>query len=181
MPESILARLSHSLSPQPVLNKVEGSSLFSPIQSQVDGLVAGFVEQATDVKSLAALTAGGLAYRVGRIGILGFANGHLGRALSVGAGLAAEVSAFEATHRSLHSVHPDNPNLWRWSGPLCLKTCLLASLVTFGTLKGLGNLTQGQNLMIQHGAQDLAMVLGHQLVHRAGIGTNTEGNMAEQL
>src|SRR4030095_7463215 len=76
----------------------------SPLQSQVDGLVGGFVETATDWRTLAAMTAGGFAYRAGRIGILGLESGPSLRAASVGLGLVAEVSTFEVTHRSLDSL-----------------------------------------------------------------------------
>src|SRR5262245_25972056 len=109
-------------------------------QAQVDGMVEGFVHQATDLKSLAALTAGGLAYRAGRVGTMGFRLGAYGhtplRVVSIATGLAAEVSAFEMTHRTLVGarfprpqflpngtggetppLHPENPNLWKWSGP----------------------------------------------------------------
>src|SRR4030095_8323068 len=170
MPDSILARLSPSLGlPSPLL---------SPLQSQVDGLVEGFIQQATDLKSLAALSAGGLAYRAGGIGILGWAKGALGQALSVGAGLAAEVSTFAMTQKTLNSV---GTTLWKWCGPNGLKQGILSSLVTFSTLKGFGKIAQGQNLIVQHGLQDLALVLGHQLLHGVGRGPKPEGTLAEQL
>src|SRR5262245_31476747 len=91
-------------------------SSVSPLQSQVDGLVGGFVHQATDWRTLMAMTAGGMAYRVGRIGAMGLAPVPGIRAVSVGLGLGAEVSAFELTHRGLNSLHSENSNLWRWSG-----------------------------------------------------------------
>src|SRR4029453_13383903 len=98
MSGSVLSRIPHSLSPQ--------SSSLSPIQTQVDGLVGDFVEQATDWRSLAAVVAGGMAYRVGRVGSTAFRVGApLGaplsvwaqqaaplRFLSIGIGLTAEVS-----------------------------------------------------------------------------------------
>src|SRR4029434_375973 len=54
----------------------------SPVQAQVDGLVGSFTEQATDWRALAAMSAGGFAYRAGRVGILGMgsAPGQIGRA-----------------------------------------------------------------------------------------------------
>src|SRR5262245_57705322 len=73
-------------------------------QSQVENLVGDFIRQATDWKSLAAMTAGGMAYRAGRIGVMGLGDGNVVRALSVGLGLTAEVSAFEISHRALQSV-----------------------------------------------------------------------------
>src|SRR4030095_2623768 len=73
----------------------------SESQGQVDACVEGFVRQATDGHALAAVAAGGMAYRVGRIGIMGLGSGHALRFASVGLGLAAEVSAFEVTNRGL--------------------------------------------------------------------------------
>ncbi|MFO1519381.1 MAG: DEAD/DEAH box helicase family protein [bacterium] len=174
-------------------------------QSQVDGMVEGFLQQATDFKSLAAMMVGGLAYRAGRIGTLSvgaqdFARIPMGALLqkvfSIGIGLAAEVSAFEFTNRFLSSVQSSRSkvssqpatlglgpetNLWSWSGPGGLKEGLLQSFITFSTLKFAGWITPGQNLILQHGIQDLAMVAGHQFVYRVGIGNKPEGSFAEQL
>src|SRR5262245_23976064 len=106
--QSILARAS--LSP----------SSLTPIQSQVDGLVGGFAAQATDWRSLASMALGGMAYRAGRLGVMGLGSGNALRAASIGIGLTAEVSAFEISHRSLSSIgasgYGENPNLWRWAG-----------------------------------------------------------------
>src|SRR5262245_55018382 len=52
MPGSVLSRLPSS----------EHSSL-SPLQTQVDRMVEGFIDQATEGRSLAAMVAGGMAYR----------------------------------------------------------------------------------------------------------------------
>src|SRR5262245_50802243 len=155
----------------------------SPLQNQVDQLVGGFIQQATDWRSLAAMTAGGMAYRMGRIGVMGLGGGNLMRAVSVGAGLTAEVSAFEMAHRGLTSlsVPPDQQNLWRWSGPGGLRQGLAQSFITFGALKGTGRLAQGQNLIAQHLFQDTAMVLGHQASGAFGLGPRPTGSMAEQF
>src|SRR4029450_4553605 len=76
----------------------------TPLQSQVDGLVGSFTQQATDWRSLAAMTAGRTACRAGRIGVMGLGNGSVLRAASVGLGLTAEVSTFEFAHRGLSSL-----------------------------------------------------------------------------
>src|SRR4029453_13506098 len=94
-------------------------SSITPLQTQVDGLVGGFVAQATDLRTLAAITTGGMAYRMGRVGLMGLGSGNAVRALSVVGGLSAEVSAFEITNRGLLSMtgqpHGAAPtNLWRW-------------------------------------------------------------------
>src|SRR4029434_3744201 len=95
--------LNRSVSPYP-LGGGSFAPVFSPLQSQVDSLVGGFAETATDWRSLASMMAGGMAYRAGRIGVMGLGNGSLLRAPSVGLGLTAEVSTFELSHRALSSV-----------------------------------------------------------------------------
>src|SRR4029434_5220866 len=87
-----------------------GSMELSPLQSQVDGLTGAFVQQALDWRALAAITAGGLAYRAGRLGAMDFGSGNFARTLSIGAGLTAELSALEWTHGRLQS---NPPRLWR--------------------------------------------------------------------
>ena len=93
-------------------NPLSASSFSSTaLQSQVDSLIGGFVQGATDWKFLSAMTAGGLAYRAGRIGVMGLGGGNAVRAASIGLGLSAEVSAFEVTNRGLST-------LFRRGGPL---------------------------------------------------------------
>src|SRR4029434_4510085 len=94
MPGSLLFRASLSHSDQAL----------SLVQNQVDRLVGEVVDHATDWKSLAALTVGGVSYRLGRIGAMSSMRTMPLRALSIGVGLAAEVSAFEITNRGLTSV-----------------------------------------------------------------------------
>jgi len=167
-----------------------GSSEFSPstlsaTQSQVDQLVTDFSKHASDWKTFAALTAGGLAYRAGRFGVMGTSSSVVRGPLSVVVGLGSEVSAFEFTNRTLHSFTPNSqlrtPNPWSFSGPGGLKEGWISSFVAFGALKGLGKLGEGQNLILQHGAQDAGMVLSHQLVYAAGLGPRPEGTLAERF
>ena len=149
--------------------------------------MGAFVHQASDWKSLAAMMAGGMAYRAGRMGMAGLGSGNLIRTASVGLGLTAEVSAFELTHRGLTSKFEirnsksEVSNLWRWSGNGGLRQGLLASLITFGTLKGAGRLGTGQNLLVQHLFQDSAMVLGHQGSAALGWAPRPKGSLAEQF
>src|SRR4030095_8810090 len=152
----------------------------TPLQSQVDGLVGSFTQQATDWRSLASMMAGGMAYRAGRIGVMGLGNGSALRMASVGLGLTAEVSTFELAHRSLESLnasHTGNSNLWRWEGSGGIRQGLLQSFVTFGALKGAGHLAQGENLIAQHLLQDTAMVFGHQASGALGIAPRPAGSL----
>src|SRR4029450_8783086 len=158
--------------------------LSTPLQSQVDGLVGGFAAQATDWRSLASMMAGGTAYRLGRVGILGLGSGNALRVASVGVGLGAEVLTFEGSHRALTALSGEdhhNPNLFRWNGHGGIAQGLLHSFVTFGTLKGFGRLGQGQNVVAQHLLQDTGMVLGHQFTGAIGIAPRPTGTLAEQF
>jgi len=94
---SLLASLSHFPFNHSPLNQ---------IQMQVDGLVTHFVHEAANAMTLVSLVAGGMAYRMGRIGVLGMGpGGSLVRGpLSLVVGLGSEVTAFEFTNRLLHSV-----------------------------------------------------------------------------
>src|SRR5262245_33029771 len=83
---------------------ISATTPLSSLQSQVDHLVGGFVEQATDLRTLAAISAGGLAFRAGRVGLMGLGTGNAVQALSYVGGLGAEVSAFELTSRGIASL-----------------------------------------------------------------------------
>src|SRR4030095_11459694 len=142
----------------------------TPLQSQVDSLAGDFTRQATEWRSLASMMAGGMAYRAGRIGVMGLGNGAALQVSSVALGLTAEVSTFEFTQRALSSVSvgshgpaPLHANLWSWNGSDGIRQGLLQSFLTFGALHAAGRLAMGENIFAQHLLQDSAMVLGHQV------------------
>ena len=102
MPDTILSRLSQNhFSSQPVT---------TPLQTQVDGLVSGFVREAANPRTLASIAAGSMAYRLTRLGVMGLGVqstgyfGTLARPLSIGLGLGAEVVAFEGSGRTRNFV-----------------------------------------------------------------------------
>jgi len=167
------------------------SSPLSPLQSQVDGLVSHFVEEAAKPRTLAAITAGSLAYRFVRAGVMGLGQAHVAgsllRPLSVGVGLTGEVTAFELTNRTLATLtvraglKPAPTNLWNWSGPGGWREGMASSFITFGMLKGAGHLSRESNLILQHSFSSTAMVAGHQTASLLGIMPRPEGSLAEQL
>jgi signal transduction histidine kinase len=173
-----------------LLSSTSGNSLLflnassdplTPVQSQVDGFVGSFTQQASDWRSLAAMMVGGVTYRFGRVGAMAAGTGRLA---SLGIGLGAEVTAFEMTNRSLSSLTGDphfHPNLWKWEGQGGIRQGLLSSVVTFGTLKGAGRLAQAENVVVQHLLQDMGMVLGHQVSASFGITERPHGTLAEQF
>jgi transcriptional regulator with XRE-family HTH domain len=189
-PNSILGRSS--------LNDLAAST---PLQSQVDGLVSHFVDEAANPTTLAAMVAGGMAYRLGRTAVLSSQFSVLSeraifsslvRGGSIGFGLASEVTAFELTSRTLLTFRTNNqdqssvtdhpsPNLWNWSGHGGWREGLLHSFLTFGILKGAGHLAREENILLQHVVQDGAMVAGHQMAQGFGIAPRPEGSLAEQL
>lgn len=157
-------------------------------QAQIDGMVSHFVQEATDLRTLASMGTGSLFYRFGRIGTMALAArapqaASLLQIASYGVGLFSEVAAFEGTQRSLASLSGDstNANLWRWSGRGGWQEGLGSSLITFGLLKGSGALAREQNVFAQHLFSDLAMVGGHQAAAAFGFLPRPEGSFAEQL
>jgi hypothetical protein len=197
MSESILSRRNFfsSLS-SPDLPKGESPS---SAQLLVDGLVTRFVDEAADIKTLASLTAGGLAYRYGKAAVLssqfsvvssGMVLPSLMRGGSVAFGLATEVTAFEFTNRSLDTIlratgrsplQDPSPNVWSWSGTGGWKQSLINDGLTFGILKGAGYLSRESNVVFQHAFSSTAMVAGHQASAFLGIAPKAEGSLAEQL
>jgi carbonic anhydrase len=172
----------------------------SPIQSMVDEGVTRFVSEAADPKTLAALTAGGLAYRYGKIGLMSLGARGIPsltfRAAAVLTGLGSEVTAFEFTNRLLSTIGArfqrpsfaggettpiqEKPNFWSWSGPGGWKQSLIQDVLTFGLLKGAGFLARDENLFFQHAFQSTSMVAGQQTSTLFG-GPRPEGSWAEQF
>ncbi|MFO1518960.1 MAG: HEAT repeat domain-containing protein [bacterium] len=172
----------------------QSSPEFTSAQKQVDGMISRFVQEATDWKSLASMMAGGVAFRLGKIGLIAGAERGLGsaasrlfplvQAASAVGGLAVEVTVFEGSRRGLVSFTEEskgNPNLFSWHGKGGIKDAWLSSFVNFGTLKGFGKLAEGQNLLAQHALQDLGMVTGRHVAHGVGFGEKPEGTLADQF
>ncbi|MFO1518355.1 MAG: cytochrome P450 [bacterium] len=152
----------------------------STAQAHVDCYVSSFVEQASDFTSVAAMTLGGLACRLGRLGTLSLVEGlparSLVRLISHGVGLASEVTAFETSQRGLRHLTGDASHLQQgfWDG-------WRSSFVNFGILKLGGAAAQGQNLFVRHFIQDGAMVAGNQFTARLGWTPAPRGDWAEQF
>jgi hypothetical protein len=154
-------------------------------ESQIDGLTTHFLDQTTEPIPLIAIMAGGLAYRAGRVGIMGLnMAGFSGAPLSLASragGLFSEVAAFELTHRALQNTNHPSPELWSWSAQGGLREGLLTSLIAFGTLRGVGAFAQTQNLVFQHLVQSSALVSARQASAALEIGPPPEGNLSSQF
>jgi hypothetical protein len=168
-------------------------STFSPFSDQVDEAVGLFLEQATDPKVLASMTAAGLAFRLGRVAGFGTSalrvSSSLRFPISYALGFGSEVLALEFTNRTLHSLwatrrsplQSGSPDLWSWSGPGGWKEGLSSSALTFGMLRGIGYLAREQNIIVQHAFQSFALVLGHQSASLLGIVPKSSGSFGEQI
>ena len=126
--ESILSRRSADFPDQnAVSSSLEG----------VDALVQNFILGASDWKNLASLVAGGLAYRCGKMTLLGPLHSLLDRGRlvstllrgsSIGFGLSSEIFAFEFTHPSGDSTFVqgaytfltgrESRMRWAWAQPV---------------------------------------------------------------
>ncbi|MFO1519728.1 MAG: hypothetical protein U1F57_08730 [bacterium] len=166
---SLLDRFSsHTLS---------GEASLTSSQTQVDQCVSTFLNEATDLRTLAAMATGSLFYRFGRLGSLALASragqaAPLLQVASYGIGLASEVTAFQGMSDYLSSVQQPAGSYWnRWR----------TSFVQFGLLKIGGAAALGQNPLFQHLLQDTTMVAGHQLTARLGWTPAPEGNLTEQF
>jgi len=193
MSATVLSRITHSTIQHPTS---------ADLQRQVDGIVTHFIDEATNPVVLASLTMGSLAYRMGRLGVMGSSVVRspgwsvVRGPLSVVAGLGSEVTAFELTHRTLLTIaggHAGPPlqnsspftfhssPLWSWSGPGGWAQGLTSSVLTFGLLKGAGFLSREQNIVLQHMFQSTAMVVGHQGSALVGFTPRPQGSLAEQF
>lgn len=147
----------------------DSSHNLSHHQQEADALVKSFATQASDWKNLTAMTAGSLAYRLGKLltassplSKIPFAH----KLLAPVIGLSTEVSAFRRTHVLLGNPLEDN----------CFTT-----FVHFGALKGFGKIAQNQNLLFSHFLQDAGMVAGHQMAYGLGLASKPQGSLSEQF
>lgn len=160
----------------------------TPFQAQLDEQVSHFTEEATNWRSMIALSTGGIAYRLGRIGALSLASrasvtAPLWRAVSYGVGVGSEAGVFEWTHRSLLSLSDSGSasSLWRWSGQGGWEQSLLSSCLTFGMLRASGHFVQSQNILCQHLFTDLSLLGARSAAAAFGGLPQPEGDFSQQL
>lgn len=119
---------------------------------------------------------GGIAFRLGRIGVLSLAplarSTPLWRLASYGAGLAMETTAFEAASNLTSPEGLRNAEFSeRW----------LSSFVQFGLLRGSGALTSGRNVFLRHLISDTSLVAGRQTSASLGLAPAPEGDWTRQF
>ncbi|MFO1519690.1 MAG: ATP-binding protein [bacterium] len=148
-------------SDESVLSRSRSFSL-TPTQAWVDRLVGQTMEEAVDVKTLAAAAGAGMVYRITRIASAAWGASLFGkspflvRTVSVGAGLAGESAAFAGVERGfvfLEGKSTSESFTKEW-----LKTS-----VSLGSLKFFGKLGEKQNFLLQNLMADTGMVASHEL------------------
>lgn len=128
------------------------------------------------------MSVGSVFYRWGRIGALTLASrvqtaAPLFTLASYGVGLAGEVTAFEGVNEILNPFRPP----FEKGGQGKFSQRWLHSFVNFGLLKIGGAATANQNLLLQHLAQDTAMVMGNRFFVSWAPASFPEQNLAEQF
>ncbi|MFO1519974.1 MAG: FAD/NAD(P)-binding protein [bacterium] len=169
------------------------SSFLTSSQQEMDRLVSGFAAEAANPLTLAAMVAGGSAFRLGRIGGFGLSSAVLGgaesavasfgsRAFAVGLGFAAETLAFEGTQRALRvGLNGEDASLLRWDGVRGFRNGWLNAALSLGPLKAAGHFAQGQNVILQHLISDSAMVFSHQAAGALHLAEAPSTGLAEQF
>jgi|GEM_PF-4728931 len=157
---------------------LEEASSFTSYQQEIQQTISGFAAGLSDWKSLVAATAGGFAYRLGKVGILELgAWGPMPLFVRIAPvfGLTCEVSAFRGTHVLLQGRSPASflPAIFnrQW-----FKTAL-----DFVAFKGMGRLAEGQNIVLRNFAQSLGMVFGNEVGVAAGWLPSERGSFVQKL
>ncbi len=135
-------------------------------QLRNDAASVAFSHEATNFASLTSMMAGGLAYRVGRSVSARF----IPMIFSPLLGLSAEVTAFQTTSR-LFQDSPESSFSEGW------RNCF----VDFGMMKGVGHLLRSSNVILQHLAQDLSLVAGHQTTAFLNGTSRPKGSFIDQM
>jgi hypothetical protein len=147
----------------------------TPTQGIIDEAVEHFTDQACDGHTLAAVTAGGIAHRLGRWLTLQAVSpffsefSSLLRLLAGLGGTTAESGVFlgssELLRPSSLSSFPQN---------------FTSTFLTFGTLRAFGKLTFGQNLLVQHLFADIGLLTSRRLSALLGFGEKPTGSLGDQ-
>ena len=151
-------------------------------QIEQDQLLQNFSESASDWRSLVAMTLGGLAYRVTKLGVMSVGAIHelplLARLSAPVLGLASEVTVFRTVGATLASPSLSGA---QQAAPLLDSKSWFTDFINFASLKVFGRISQGQNSIFSHVLQDMGMVTGHHLAYGLNLVTQPEGSLAQQL
>src|SRR4030095_2099224 len=163
---------------------LDRSSLYQPtslseVQALTDNLTSTFLEEATNLRTAAAMLGAGWVGRATRIGALGALPGQallpqVTRVASFVPALAAESAAFAGIERGFHSLqrHPSSRSF---------TPDLARAAVTLVGLKAFSALGAGQNLILQHLTTDLGLVGSQHLAGAVGLTSRPTGSLAQQM
>lgn len=152
---------------------LDSGTPLSSAQIQIDSALTHFSDEATDIGNLLAMSAGGLAFRGMRTGLV--SAGVFRTAANLGA-LGTEAVVF----RTASQVSARLRGQQITEGIFDAKG-LATTMVSFGTLKGVGVLASGQNALLAHTAQASAMVAANQVTYGMGLTHRPEGSLVDQL
>ncbi|GEM_PF-6708713 len=181
MVQNILSRSSSSLS------KVE----LSLDQIRMDGLLGSFSRQASDPYSMAAVLAGGTAFRalrgigLGSLGALAGESRLAGMCARAGIhslALVGEAGAFVGTERALRvGLEGADSSLLHWRGSNGMAKAWLSSIINFGSLRWAGSFAANQNAIFRHAFSSTAMVGANQFSASLGITPKSRESLMQQF
>jgi hypothetical protein len=161
-----------------------GSRPLSDIQAQVDALVSHSMDEATNWKTISAMTAAGAASRLLRLGsmtaaapLLAHRSAWLPALIRTGSqavALSGESAVFAGMSRSFRNLEgrpSSQPFSEEWA----------QTMISLGSLKAFGGITKGQNIVLQHLAADLGLVAGQNLASAAHLTGKSSGGLIEQM
>jgi|GEM_PF-7130856 len=158
---------------------LQNGQALTEVQALTDQLASTFLQEATNLRTAAAMLGAGWVGRATRIGAMGSLPGRallpqLVRGASYIPAMAAESAAFAGIERGFHNLegHPSHQSFQSdWA----------RAAVTLTGLKAFGALGAGQNLFVQHLVTDVGLVGSQHLVHAAGLTPAPRGSLAQQL
>src|SRR5262245_50204734 len=149
------------------------SSPLSENQNLVDQTVSSSMDEATKGSTLLAMLGAGAVSRLTRAGVTSFALGGgtllplMAQGSSYAIALANESATFAAIERGFHSSQTSFQRDWA------------KAFINLGSIKLLGGMAQGQNLLLQHLLTDLGMVGGQQVGAKLGLVEKPQGSLAQ--
>ncbi len=157
---------------------LQAISCLNSVQIQQNLLLSNFVSEATQWQNLSAMAVGGLAYRLGKVGVLGASASFptLARVLAPSLALLSEITAFRGVshglaHISGYELEEDFLNAKGFG----------RDLVNFASLKIVGHAMRATNPLLAHASQTSAMVAGHQLAYGLGCATQPKDSLLDQI
>src|SRR5262249_22289805 len=173
---SVKNMLGVSLRPDSgLLDRAVSHSSLTQNQNLVDQTVSSSIDEATKGSTLLAMFGAGAVSRLTRTGVMSLAVGEgtllplMARGGSYAIALANESATFAGIERGFHPSQTSFEKDWA------------RAFINLGSLKLLGTMAEGQNLILQHLLTDLGMVGGQQVGAKFGLVEQPQGSVIQQL